>query len=296
MSAAPIASARVSQTEVTALTSALAENGYCILRGALAPSLVTEIDRELEPDFRETPFCEGSFYGAMTKRFGRLLMRSQGVAALVSHPLILAAVEKLLLPWCDCIQLNVAQAIAIHPGAPAQMPHRDQEMWRVPAGEAEYLVNVIWPLTPFTAQNGATLVWPGSHGVHAHAKEPLDDKLAAEMQPGDALLFLGSTLHGAGPNYSQQVRRGIVIGYSLGWLKPHENPWLAYPPDIARTFPRDLAALIGYRQHRPNLGNFEGQCRSILLDGKGDQRLGAMDALLPQQTAMVDAYRASQAG
>lgn len=294
MSAAPTTSA--SERDATALTSALGETGYSILRGALAPSLIARIDRELEPDFRDTPFCEGSFYGDTTKRFGRLLTRSQGVAALVSHPLILAAAEQLLLPWCDCIQLNVAQAIAIHPGAPAQMPHRDQDMWRVPAGEAEYLVNVIWPLTPFTKDNGATCVWPRSHGRHALAPEPPEASVAAEMQPGDALLFLGSTQHGAGANHSQTVRRGIVIGYSLGWLKPHENPWLAYPPAVARHFPRELAGLIGYRQHRPNLGNFEGQCPSILLDGKGDQRLGAIDALLPEQTAMVDAFRAGQAG
>src|SRR3546814_9131987 len=55
--------------------------------------------------------------------------------------------------------------------------------------------------------------------------------------------------------------------YSLGWLKPYENPWLAYPPEIARQFPESLQALIGYRQHRPNLNNYEGQCPSVLLRG-----------------------------
>src|SRR5690606_14015274 len=170
------------------------------------------------------------FYGATTKRFGRLLIRSRHAAALVQHRLILGAVEAVLGPWCDCIQLNVTQAIGIHPGAPAQMPHRDQDMWRAPAGEAEYLVNVIWPLTRFTAENGATLVWPGSHGANALAPEPRSAPLAAEMEPGDALLFLGSTLHGAGANRTNEVRRGIVVGYSLGWLKPYENQWLAYPP------------------------------------------------------------------
>jgi hypothetical protein len=52
-----------------------------------------------------------------------------------------------LLPWCDRIQLNTTQAIGVHPGAPAQLPHRDQDMWRGPVGEIEYLVNVMWPLT-----------------------------------------------------------------------------------------------------------------------------------------------------
>jgi hypothetical protein len=48
------------------------------------------------------------------------------------------------------------------PGAPAQFPHRDQDMWRGPTGEFEYLVNVMWPISPFKAENGATLVWPGA--------------------------------------------------------------------------------------------------------------------------------------
>jgi len=105
----------------------LREQGYCIIRGALPRETIAALDQDLAGDFARTPFCEGAFYGATTKRFGRLLIRSKCAAALVRHPGILATVEKLLSPWCDRIQLNVAQAIGIHPGAPAQMPHRDQK-------------------------------------------------------------------------------------------------------------------------------------------------------------------------
>jgi hypothetical protein len=59
-------------------------------------------------------------------------------------------------------------------------------------------------------------------------------------------------------------------------------------------FPPDLAALVGYRQHRPNLGNFEGQCPSVLLGGRADQPLGAIDALRPDQQLLVDAYAQEQ--
>nr|WP_233222120.1 phytanoyl-CoA dioxygenase family protein [Sphingomonas deserti] len=270
--------------------SALAGQGFCIIPDALPSSTVAALDQDLAEPFACTPFGQGSFYGTTTKRFGRLLIRSALSASLVQHPLILAIVEGLLTPWCDRIQLNTTQAIAVHPGAPAQLPHRDQDMWRGPVGQIEYLVNVMWPLTPFTKENGATLVWPGSHGPRALAPEPPEGPLAAEMQPGSALLFLGSTLHGAGSNRSGEVRRGIVVGYSLGWLKPYENQWLAYPPAVARHFPPELAALVGYRQHRPNLGNYEGQCPSVLLGDGFDRPLGAIDALRPDQQQMVEAY------
>jgi ectoine hydroxylase-related dioxygenase (phytanoyl-CoA dioxygenase family) len=272
----------------------LLERGYCILRGALPQATIEALDADLADDFMRTPFGQGAFYGGTTKRFGRLLIRSPHSTALVQHRTILDVVETVLGPWCDCIQLNTTQAIGVHPGAPAQLPHRDQDMWQVPAGAAEYLVNVMWPLTRFTTDNGATRVWPNSHGAAALGPEPKGEPVAAEMNPGDALLFLGSTLHGAGANRTDMVRRAVVIGYSLGWLKSYENQFLAYPPHIARRFPSELAALVGYRQHRPNLGNYEGQCPSVLLGDGADAPLGAIDALRPDQTAMVDAFVAEQ--
>lgn len=273
----------------------LERDGYLILKDALPAEKLAAIDEDLARPFAETPFGKGGFYGETTKRFGRLLARSNNVAAIVQHPTILRLVETVLGPYCDNFQLNVAQAIAVHPGAPAQMPHRDQDMWRAPGSDAEYLINVIWPLTEFRADNGATRVWPGSHRATARDAEPEDDGVATQMMPGSALIFLGSTLHGAGANVSAEVRRAIVIGYSLGWLKPYENQWLAYPPDIARHFSPELAALVGYRQHRPNLGNFEGRCPSVLLTGEADRPLGAIDALRPDQREAVDAFVARQA-
>jgi ectoine hydroxylase-related dioxygenase (phytanoyl-CoA dioxygenase family) len=271
-------------------TRALREQGWCIIPDALPRPTIAALDGDLADTFDRTPFCQGGFYGETTKRFGRLLARSERMAALVQHDVILGVVGEILSPWCDTIQLNVAQAIGVHPGAPAQLPHRDQDMWAGPKGETEYLVNVIWPLTDFTADNGATLVWPRTHGTEALAESPATEPKPAAMTPGSALVFLGSTLHGAGENRSASVRRGLVIGYSLGWLKPYENQWLAYPPAVARRFSPELAALVGYRQHRPNLGNFEGRCPSILLGDTVPDHLAAADALRPDQEAVLAAY------
>lgn len=268
-------------------TAALRRDGWCIIPNAVRASMIAALDADLDHAFEHTPFCQGGFYGETTKRFGRVIARSAHAAALAQHEVVLGIATNVLSPWCDTVQLNVAQAIAVHPGAPAQLPHRDQDMWRGPTGEIEYLVNVIWPLKPFTDQNGATRLWSNTHGPAALLPEPAGEPVDAVMMPGDALIFLGSTLHGAGANRTQAERRGIVIGYSLGWLKPYENPWLAYPPAVARSFDPALAALVGYQQHRPNLGNYEGQCPSILLGGSVPEYLAAIDALRPDQTAMI---------
>ena len=272
----------------------LLDEGFCVIPDLLPADRIAALDHDLAEDFRETPFCTGGFYGARTKRFGRLLARSPIAADLVRHELVLGIVRSILSPWCDTIQLNLTQALALHPGAPPQLPHRDQDMWRGAVGEIEYLVNVMWPFTRYTATNGATLVWPRSHGRQALEPEPPAGELPVELEPGSALLFLGSTLHGAGGNASDEVRRGAIVSYCLGWLKPYENQWLAYPPPVARGFDRDLSALVGYVQHRPNLGNYEGQCPSILLEENVPQRLAAVDALRPDQAELVSEYVRAQ--
>lgn len=273
---------------------ALMDDGYTILRGAAAHSLIGGVAADLETRFAATPFCEGGFYGERTKRFGRLLIRSPHMAALVMNSAILDLAELALGNWCDRIQLNLSQAIEIHPGALAQFPHRDQDMWQGALGDVEYLVNVMWPLTPFTEENGATIIWPRSHGVEALVEQPAEAPVVAVAEPGDAIVFLGSTLHGAGANRTRDVRRGIIISYCLGWLKPYENQWLAYPPEIAKGFSSELAALAGYAQHRPNLGNFEGQCPSVLFGGYPDEPIAATDALRPDQEALLADYVAAQ--
>jgi hypothetical protein len=267
--------------------SVLLEQGWCVIPSLLSPIAIAALDAELAVDFARTPFCRGAFYGGRTKRFGRLLARSAFARKLVQHPLVLGITRHVLEPWCDTIQLNLTQALALHPGAPPQLPHRDQDMWRGAIGETEYLVNVMWPFTPYTRENGATLIWPNSHGKQALKADPTTVEFAAEMDPGSALLFLGSTLHGAGGNATREVRRGAIVSYCLGWLKPYENQWLAYPPEIARHFSPELAALVGYQQHRPNLGNYEGQCPSVLLEREIPDHLAATDALRPHQAEFV---------
>jgi hypothetical protein len=276
--------------QVESWTGRLLEQGWCVIPDAVSPELIGALDADLAEDFHETPFCRGGFYGARTKRFGRLLVRSPLARELVQHPLILGISGHVLERWCDSIQLNLTQALALHPGAPPQLPHRDQDMWRGAIGETEYLINVMWPFTRYTRRNGATVIWPNSHGRRALVADPPAGEFPVELEPGSALLFLGSTLHGAGGNSSDEVRRGAIVSYCLGWLKPYENQWLAYPPSVAREFPPELAALAGYRQHRPNLGNYEGQCPSVLLKPHVPHRFAATDALRPDQEALVSEF------
>lgn len=272
----------------------LRRDGYCIIRDCLPRHTLSALEADLDEAFRETPFGKGHFYGHRTKRFGSLLRRSPHAAQLVLHTTILALARELLGPACDRIQLNVAQAISVHPGEIEQFPHRDHDMWPCDKNGQEFLVNVIWPLSRFTGENGATRIYRGSHRHDFSSIDQLDSPVIAECGPGDAIIFLGSTVHGAGPNMTQAERRAVVIGYSLGWLKAYESNLLAYPPIVASAFPKELAELVGYAQHRPNLGNYEGQCPSILLAGEVPAYLEAVDALRPDQEEAVRDFAESR--
>lgn len=292
--ATTIAPDAIAETRHDRLTAELMHSGYAVRRAALPAAAIAALDADLDARFAATPFCDGDFYGGRTKRFGSLLLRSPHAAMLVRHPAILAAAEAMLAPHCDRIALNLTQAVEIHPGALPQLPHRDQDMWGGPKGAQEYLVNVMWPLTRFTADNGGTRLWPASHRHAPDAMLPEGEAVVPALDPGDALLFLGSTLHGGGGNVSDASRRGIIVSYCLGWLKPFELQWLIYPPVIARAFDPELAALIGYAQHRPNLGNVEGQCPSLLLRSDHPEHLAATDALRPDQAEQLTGFVAAQ--
>jgi hypothetical protein len=296
-----VASSRIGDgVEAAAVAADLAGTGFCLLHDLVDPGSVAALADDLAPVFARTPPSRGAFYGNDTRRFGSLLTRSPHTMGFVQHPLVLAIADIILGPWCDHFSLNLTQAIELMPNAVAQVPHRDQDMWPcsrwvAPGLGVEFLVNVMWPFTRYSAANGATRVWPGSH---RRQDEPLLDPaeaVIAAMDPGSALLFLGSTLHAGGANTTALPRRGMIVSYSLGWLKPYELQWLSYPPAVARTFSPELAALAGYRIHRPNLGNVEGRCPSMLL-GTAYASGGAIDALAPEQEALIAQFRAGVLG
>jgi ectoine hydroxylase-related dioxygenase (phytanoyl-CoA dioxygenase family) len=147
--------------------------------------------------------------------------------------------------------------IRIKPGQGAQMLHRDRLAWGGYLQRSiEPQLNMIWAVTDFTKENGATRVVPGSHlwedGRGAHEEEIT----YAEMKAGSVILYTGSVIHSGGANVSGADRVGINITYSLGWLRQEENQYLSCPPEIAATLPQDLQRLIGYSMGSYALGYF----------------------------------------
>jgi ectoine hydroxylase-related dioxygenase (phytanoyl-CoA dioxygenase family) len=258
----------------------LRSNGYAIVESLAPDELIDQVCEELEPWFAATPTCQGDFYGWNTTRFGSVLLKSRASHALLLNELILSIMHEVLAPHCDWYQLNLSQAVRIHSGERQQVPHRDEEMWPCAKNGVEYVVNVMWALSDFTAANGATRLWPRSHLSDLDRRVDLSSAAVAEMPRGSALIYLGSLTHCAGANRSHAPRTGLILSYCLGWLKQHENAFLAYPPAVAKQFPAGIRDLLGYRIHRPNLGGYEGQDPAVLLE-TDSRALPAVDAVTP---------------
>ena len=271
----------------------LRTDGYLVLENLVPAATLAQAQHDLTQCFDKAPFCDGLFYGHTTKRFGRLLTRLSDPAAFVLHPTILALVRSALQE--EAVQLNLSQAIEIHPGAPVQTPHRDHDMWRcAKIRSTTYMVNVMWTLDAFTSENGATRLWPRSnHGDWDVMLPPEEDAVSTVAPAGSAILFLGQTLHSGGANRTSRPRRGMIFSYCLDWLLPDENPWLAYPPEIARRFTPELAELVGYRQRSAGLNNFEGRNPAELLRGDQPEFLQFADDMSPEQVELIKGYHAS---
>jgi ectoine hydroxylase-related dioxygenase (phytanoyl-CoA dioxygenase family) len=242
------------------ISDALREHGVVIIESLADSALCDRMRRELEPWLAETPSGGDEFAGRNTRRTGALLTRCPSSVAMVAHPLILDVVDRTLWAKKTTFQLHLTQSIAVGPGSPSQMLHRDHwcfDFFPFPP-EIDVEVSSIWALDDFTEHNGATRVVPGSHRSLHGARFADHESVPAEMPRGSVVLYLGSTFHGAGANHSDDVRFGINVDYVLGWLRQEENQYLSYTLDEVRQFPERVQRLLGYEVGAYALGYIDG--------------------------------------
>ncbi|MEQ9490697.1 MAG: phytanoyl-CoA dioxygenase family protein [Alphaproteobacteria bacterium] len=191
------------------------------------------------------------FYGSLTVRFDGLAAKSSAFLDIMQVPLLQNVADILIKPNCEDYLLNTAQLIEIHPGEKMQAIHRDDDAWGFfPAPRPLLQVEAMYALSDFTKENGATRVVPGSHLWDPDQEPEPSEILQAEMPAGSALFYLGSTLHGGGANVTENTRRrGMFLGYVVGWLRTEENMFLTVPMDAVKTMPVRVQELLGYKAH-----------------------------------------------
>jgi len=66
------------------------------------------------------------------------------------------------------------------------------------------------------------------------------------MSAGSLLLYTGTVFHGGGANQTDARRLGVLLHYTLNWLRQEENQYLSCPPEVAKELAPELRALMGY--------------------------------------------------
>jgi len=265
----------------------LARDGAVIIDEAVSGETCDKVIADMKPYMEDWAWDDNKggnalypdFLGKRTIRVGALPVRSKNSWELMAAPVIMDTMQGVIgnqlmqyekpigklsdpHPW----QLHVSQMIAVGPGEPEQMIHRDRGTWRwaEPLFELGLMpeVTCIWALNEFTKENGATNVIPGSHKYdkeefnHKDLETQFADRWAfAEMKKGSVCLMTGGVTHRAGRNATEdRTRVGLVLGYNLAWLRQEENQYLACPPDVAKELPRSIQKLIGYERKGYSLG------------------------------------------
>ncbi|BBZ11604.1 phytanoyl-CoA dioxygenase family protein [Mycobacterium branderi] len=249
----PTGGSSVDPAIVDADWAALDRDGYLVWENLLSTEECEQIREVVRPWLGHTG--RNSFEGRRTQRIYSLLSRTRVCDRLVDHPRVLAVLDRLLMPN---YLLSALQAINIQPGESAQLLHHDDGFYPVPRPRAPLAAATIWAIDDFTADNGATVLIPGSHRWGKRRPGRDDPAMAVVMPAGSCVFFVGTLWHGGGANTSSRDRLAVTAQYCQPWLRPMEAYLLSVPREIARTVSDDIRRMLGYSIHPPFIGAVDG--------------------------------------
>ncbi|NMO03177.1 phytanoyl-CoA dioxygenase family protein [Gordonia sp. TBRC 11910] len=269
-------------------------DGGVIIEGLFDDATIEGLKNDLNPvlDGLDTGHDE-VFAGSKTKRASGLFARTEHMVTIAMNPLYRAIADSILNKPIDIFfgedavpspagkNIGATMAIKIGPGQGAQPLHRDDSvwLWRHPGYGREARVQIMVAVSDFTAENGGTLVIPGSHLWDDTRAPRRDEAVPTEMKAGSALIWIGSTYHGGGQNTTTDTYRfGLSMGYDLAFLRSEENAFLTYNLDDIRKLPSELQRELGWSSAH-YLGWVE----------VGGQMADPMDLLAREEYSSIDA-------
>jgi ectoine hydroxylase-related dioxygenase (phytanoyl-CoA dioxygenase family) len=244
------------------LTADLERDGYAVVPSVLDETEIEAVRDALAPQFGLGFHGRNPFEGHETQRVYCLVAKSRAFDRLILDPLMLDVSERVLGPN---FLLTATLAIKLEPGESAQDFHSDDGFYQVPRPRPPISLSTLWAIDAFTADNGATLVYPESHRWGNERPRTLPEVVTAAMPVGSVLVYYGTLVHAGGANTSAGNRLGISIQYATAWARQQENFMMALGVDGARSLPPRLQELIGYSIHPPFMGMIDGRHPKKLL-------------------------------
>jgi len=243
----------------------LEAHGFTIIEGALDPDFCDEIVAEIKrlESIEPAALPLNERVGFNTVRYFGLLNRGEVWQRVAAHPNLLPVLRGVL--GTDMLLSTMGTAV-IGPGEPAQVIHRDDDLYDIAMPHRNIVCNTMWALTDFTEKNGATRIVPDTHRL-VETADPgkAYPSIPAVMPKGSVCFVLGTEYHGGGANRSDERRWALTINYCAGAMRQQENLMLGTPKALAATFSRELQDLIGYRMTKRKVGHFDASDPRLLL-------------------------------
>jgi ectoine hydroxylase-related dioxygenase (phytanoyl-CoA dioxygenase family) len=247
----------------------LDRDGGAIVEDFLSDETLAGLRNDLFPLLEHQAEGRDDFSGHRTRRMSRLFSRTRHCVEIATHPLYLPVAEHFICRTREAwvgeelykiapeVRIGVTQAIQIGPGETAQPLHRDDTafLWRHPTNGVEGRVQVICAVSDFTAENGGTLVIPGSHLWGDDRKPQLSEAIPTVMKAGSALIFLGSTYHAGGANVTTaEYRTAAGMALDASNVRQEENMYLSLSSELVASYPEQIQRLLGWSAGTNHMG------------------------------------------
>jgi len=214
----------------------------------------------------------GEVAGGINQRVNLLVNKGKVLRDLVTHPVGLEMMEYMLGTYflLSSFSANIAKFGGVEQGLHRDnwwcpIPHRrgddhlkvgDSKRYALEAENTpeDVLVppcagNVLWMITDFTEENGATRVVPGSHLLAHNPDGSVPHKIPtvpAVGKAGSCLIFDGRLWHGTGRNLTKEPRIGLLTYYCGPQFRQLENFFLGLDPAVLDGASDRLLDLLGY--------------------------------------------------
>jgi hypothetical protein len=264
--------ARVDRGVLDEAMKVLDRDGYVVFERLIPEDEIDAIRADVLPRL-DRRVGRNNFEGFRTRRLYAVLEKTFACNALVEHPLALGLLDRILEPN---YLLSALQVIDIATDEAQQPLHHDDAFYTWPRPRRPLGAATVFALDPFTEDNGATVVIPGSHTWGDRLPDEADEKkkVSVVMPKGSMLFFLGTLWHAGGANRSSSTRACVTAQYCAPWCRQLENLSLSISKARVRECSEHVQRLLGYSVHIPFMG---------LVDGVHPKRLlGSIDPRSPE--------------
>ncbi|MFI6509057.1 phytanoyl-CoA dioxygenase family protein [Streptosporangium sp. NPDC050855] len=290
------------------VVEALERDGVVIVEGLADEATMKGLWADLGPDLEASDYCESGYDGHRTRRISSLFARTTHLTPVVTHPLYLGPARTIMqrpvpiwigrsrIEMTPNIHISATQAIQIDPGQGKQPLHREDTLYLRPHPGPTIRLQLMLAMTDFTAENGATLVIPGSHHWDDERAPRYAESIPAEMPAGSALIFAGGVYHCGGRNDTDRPRVGLTLSLDVANLRQEENQYIAVPKEAVLAHPEEVRRLLGYDRCPPGVGWFELQDPHMVLEHDDIAQARAAADLMGLNASRENAVRESASG